>query len=469
MFFIPAATSPEKEGSLTNTQRLLQWHDKALDPPGDCRSDLWFVYNLGKKLKELYKDSIDPKDAPLLNLTWDYDYEQPPRLPDGSVSQNQGEPDANRVLQEINGYHVNQTDPKTGKPKLLSGFSDCKDDGSTACGGWVYSGVFPEYERNRAREREGHDTNPLHPNWGFAWPHNRRILYNRASADPNGNPWSERKQLIWWDTAQHKWVGDDEPDFEPDKSPDYRPTPECTGMDAIGGAEPFIMKPDGRAWLWAPGGTKDGPLPAHYEPIKSPVPNLLYPKYPDSPTVRYLEGPDNPIAHTPETEYPIVACTFRMTEHYLSGPMSRFNSWLNELMPAMFVELSPELAEEKGIENGGWLTVSSPRGEIEARALVTRRLHTLTVQGQTIHQVGIPFQWGYSGEIVGSSVNDLIAMSADANVSIHEAKVFVCQIRAGRAANQPTKPTAQTMPWANRAPIPDTLPAAQPEGHMRKT
>ena len=468
VFFIPAATSPEKEGSLTNTQRLLQWHDKALDPPHDCRSDLWFVYNLGKKLKELYHDSIDPKDAALLNLTWDYDYEEPPRLPDGTLSKIEGEPDANRVLQEINGWHVNQMDAATGKPKLLTGFAECKDDGSTACGGWIYSGVFPESTRNRARERQSHDANPLHPNWGYAWPHNRRILYNRCSADPTGNPWSERKKLIWWDGAQKKWIGDDEPDFEPDKAPDYRAKPDSKGMEAIGGADPFIMKPDGRAWLWAPGGTKDGPLPTHYEPIESPVRNLLYPKYTDSPTVRYLESPGNPIAHAPTQQYPIVACTFRMTEHYLSGPMSRFNSWLNELMPAMFVELSPELAADKGIENGGWLTVISMRGEIEARALVTRRLHSLHVQGQTVHQIGIPFQWGYAGETVGSSVNDLIAMSADANVSIHESKVFACEIRAGRTARQPTQPTAQTQPWANRDAIPDTPTAAQPEGHMRK-
>lgn len=469
VFFIPAASMPEKEGSLTNTQRLLQWHDKALDPPDDCRSDLWFVYNLGKKLKELYKDSIDPRDAPLLDLTWDYDFEQTQRLPDGRLTRIQGEPDASRILQEINGWKIDEIDPLTGKPTPLSGFSECRDDGSTACGCWVYSGVFPEPGRNRAREREGHDTNPLHPNWGFAWPHNRRILYNRASADPEGRPWSERKRYIWWDEGVKKWVGDDQPDFEPDKPPTYRPTPESKGMDAIGGAEPFIMKPDGRAWLFAPGGTKDGPFPAHYEPIESPFGNLLYPKQPDNPTVRYFEGPENPIAHTPTSEYPIVACTFRMTEHYLSGPMSRFNSWLNELMPEMFVELSPELAAEKGIEHGGWLTVSSPRGEIEARALVTRRMHPLPVQGKIMHQIGIPFQWGYAGEIVGSSVNDLIAMSADSNVSMHETKVFACQLRAGRAPDQPTKPTVSTVPWANRNLIPDTPPAAQPEGHLRKS
>ncbi len=469
VFFMPAAAAPEKEGSFTNTQRLLQWHDKALDPPDDCRSDAWFVYNLGKKLRELYKDSIDPKDAPLLGLTWDYDMEAAQRLPDGRISRIEGEPNGHKILQEINGWHIGVPDPKyPDKPKLLSGFSDCKDDGSTACGGWIYSGVFPDYDRNRARDREGHDANPQHPNWGYAWPHNRRILYNRASADPQGNPWSERKKLLWWDATKKKWQGDDEPDFEPDKSPDYRPSVDSKGMAAIGGADPFIMKPDGKAWLYAPGGTKDGPLPVHYEPIESPVNNLLHPTTPRNPTARYFDGPDNQIAHTPSAQHPIVACTFRMTEHYLSGPMSRFNSWLNELMPAMFVEISPELAGEKNIENGGWMTVASPRGAIEARALVTRRMKPLPVEGRIVHQIGIPFQWGYSGEIVGSSVNDLIPMTADSNVSMHETKVFACDVRAGRSPNQPVKPSVQPVPWANRDRIPDTPDGAQPEGHLKK-
>jgi formate dehydrogenase major subunit len=468
VFFIPAAAAPEKEGSFTNTQRLLQWHDKALDPPDDCRSDAWFVYNLGKRLKTLYQDSIDPKDAPLLNLTWDYDFDEPPRLPDGSLSRIAGEPDVEKILMEINGYNLKKQDPKTGKPRLLSGFSECKDDGSTACGCWVYSGVFPEPGRNRARERKI-TVNPVQPDWGFAWPHNRRIMYNRASADPEGRPWSERKKYIWWDEAQRKWVGDDQPDFEPEKPPSYRPGPNAKGMDAIGGAEPFIMKPDGRAWLFAPGGTKDGPFPSHYEPAESPLRNILYPKQQDSPTVRYFEGPYNPIAHTPESDYPIVACTFRLTEHYLSGPMSRFNSWLNELQPAMFVELSPELAAEKGIEHGGWLTVASPRGEIQARAMVTRRLKPLVIEGRTVHQIGLPFHWGFAGETVGSIANDLTSLVADPNVSMHEGKVFACQVRAGMASRQPTQPTVPVAPWPTREPAPETPHAAQPEGQFRRS
>jgi formate dehydrogenase major subunit len=467
VFFLPAAAAPEKEGSFTNTQRLLQWHDKAVDPEGDCRSDSWFVYNLGKRLKKLYANSTDPKDDPIKHLTWDYDYDTTPRLPDGSLSRIEGEPDVSKVLQEVNGCDLTQIDPRTGKPKLLSGYSDLKDDGTTACGCWIYSGVFPEPDHNRARDRKI-TANPVQPDWGYAWPHNRRIMYNRASADPQGRPWSERKKYIWWDADKKKWVGDDQPDFEPDKPPDYRPGPDAKGMDAIGGDEPFIMKPDGRGWLFAPGGTKDGPFPTHYEPVESPFPNVLYPRQPDSPTTRFFEGPLNPIAHTPESDYPIVGCTFRLTEHYLSGPMSRFNSWLNELQPTMFVEISPELAEEKGIRHGEMMTVITPRAEIEAKAMVTRRLRPLTVEGRTIHQIGVPFHWGFAGETVGSIANDLTSLVADPNVSMHEGKVFACQVRTGGAARQPVTPTVPYAPWPTRAPSPDTPPAAQPEGHLKR-
>src|SRR5207249_332622 len=204
-----------------------------------------------------------------------------------------------------------EIDPRTGKPKLIADFSKLKDDGSTACRCWIYSGVFPDPEKNRARERKITD-NPLQPEWGFAWPHNRRVMYNRASADPEGRPWSERKKLTWWDEEQRRWTGLDEPDFEPEKPPDYRPAPDAKGMDAIAGDQPFIMKPDGLGWLYAPGTVKDGPLPAHYEPVESPVGNLLYPKQTCNPTVRTFEGPLNPVAHAPTAEFPVVACTFRL-------------------------------------------------------------------------------------------------------------------------------------------------------------
>jgi formate dehydrogenase major subunit len=458
VFFLPAAASPEKEGTLTNTQRLLQWHGKAVDPPGDCRSDAWFVYDLGKRLRALYAGSTDPRDQPLLKLTWDYDEHEPHRHADGSTSRIEGEPDVEKVLAEINGFTTSD-----GRP--VKGFSDLKDDGSTACGCWIYSGVYPEPGRNRAKERRITE-NPLQPEWGFAWPHNRRVMYNRASADPEGRPWSERKKLVWWDEQQRRWVGDDEPDFEPDKPPGYRPTPGAKGMDAIGGAEPFVMKPDGVGWLFASGAVKDGPLPAHYEPLESPVGNLLHPEHPINPAVRTFDGPLNHVSSRPTPDYPVVACTFRLTEHYLSGPMSRFNSWLNELQPAMFVELSPELAAERGIAHGGWLTVESPRGRIEARAMVTRRLRPLLVGGRAIHQIGLPFHWGYAGETVGGNANDLTSLVAEANVSMHEGKVFACEVRAGRLEGDHPGPTAWPVAWPTRGPTPDTPPSARPEGEF---
>lgn len=466
VFFLPAASIPEKEGSFTNTQRLLQWHDKSIDPPGDCRSDCWYVFQLGKRLKKLYEGSTDPKDQPLLSLTWDYEREHPQRLPDGRISRIEGEPDISKIHQEINGFNLAEIDPRTGAPKLLSGFEELKDDGSTACGCWIYSGCFPAPDRNRSRERV-RTSNPLEPEWGFAWPQNRRVMYNRASADPEGRPWSERKKLIYWDDSQQRWVGSDIPDFEPDKPPHYRPSRDAKGMDAIAGNQPFIMKPDGRGWLFSPGKTKNGPLPVHYEPVESPVANALYPKQLIDPTTRFFESPLNAVAHTPTEEFPIVACTFRVTEHYLSGPMSRFNSWLNELMPAMFVELSPELASQYGIVNGGWATVTSARGEIEARAMVTRRIKPLNLKGRVLHQIGLPFHWGFAGESVGSIANDLTSLVADPNVSMHEGKVFACRIREGRSRLPAGKPTKAYAPWPQRNPTPDTPPASQPEGHLR--
>jgi formate dehydrogenase major subunit len=483
VFFLPAAAAPEKEGTLTNTQRMLQWHHKALDPLGDSRSDAWFLYDLGRRLKALYAGSTDPKDQPLLHLTWDYDFNEQPRLPDGTVSRIGGEPDLEKVLQEINGYVVKDeggrmkdeqktdtlerssssfTPHPSSFRRLLTSFSELKADGTTACGCWIYSGVCPEPGRNRAKERVRTD-NPVHPEWGWAWPDNRRVLYNRASADPDGKPWSDRKKLVWWDEARQHWVGFDVPDFEAGKPPGYRPLPGATGMAAIAGDRPFITKPDGLGWLYAPA-VKDGPLPTHYEPVESPVGNLLYPKQTCNPTVRTFEGPLNRLAHAPTGEFPVVATTFRLTEHYLSGPMSRFNSWLNELQPEMFVELSPELAAERGITHGGWLTVATARGRIEARAMVTRRLRPLLIEGRIIHQVGLPFHWAFAGEVVGGNANDLTSIVADPNVSMHECKAFACQVTAGRTAGPQPSPTARAVRWPTRGPIPDTPAAAQPEG-----
>jgi formate dehydrogenase major subunit len=412
VFLMPAASHVEKEGSFTQTQRLVQWRDKALEPPGDARSDLWFVYELFKRIRKRYEGSTKDRDWPILNLTWDY---------------GEDEPDAHAVLKEINGYDV-----ATGEP--VPGFAELADDGSTACGCWIYSGVFAGGV-NRAQRREPGDIaqQDLSPDWGWAWPANRRILYNRASADPDGRPWSERKKLVWWDGE--KWTGDDVPDFPVDKPPDYRPDPDARGMDAIGGADPFIMMADGRGWLYAPSGLLDGPLPTHYEPLESPLNNPLYPDIHANPGALRWTRRDNPYAEPGDPRYPCVATTFRLTEHHTAGGMSRWLPWLDELQPEMFAEIDPVLAAARGIADGGWMTISSPRADIVCRARVTERMRPLTIDRATVHQVALPWHWGFGGPDPGGAANDLITLSGDPNTSIHESKAFVCDVRAGRGGH----------------------------------
>ena len=418
IFLLPASLPGEKEGTFTNTQRLIQWHDKVVDPPGDTRSDLWFYYHLGQRLKALYADSPDPKDAPIRSLTWDY-----------PTFGAHDEPSAEAILKEINGYTWLDR-------QQIADFKDLKDDGSTACGCWIYTGVFPKHDFNHARSRKADppDGPGTHLDWGFAWPSNRRVMYNRASADPDGKPWSERKRYMEWDPAKKEWVGPDKPDFSlnkpPDETPDWSKGP-LYGMDAHDGKSPFMMSADGKAWLFVPSGLKDGPLPTHYEPVESPVKNPLY-KQQDSPVAKKWARDDNPYHEVGDPRYPYVVTTYRLTEHHSGGIPTRMVPSTAELQPEGFAEIPPELAAEKGIQNLDWVVISTARGAIETKALVTERLRPFEIDGRRIYQIGMPWHFGWQGYATGDIANVLSSIVGDPNTTIHEGKAFTCDLRRGR-------------------------------------
>ncbi|GJE41536.1 Formate dehydrogenase-O major subunit [Methylobacterium soli] len=417
VFFLPAAMPGEKEGTVTNTSRLVQWHDKVCEAPGDSRSDLWFIYHLGRRLKQLYADSRETRDGAIQALTWDYPVE-------GEIQ----EPKAEAVLAEINGYTVSDGEP-------VASYKELKDDGSTACGGWMYCGVMPKKGHNVARSRkpDGPDGPGSHLGWAFAWPSNRRTLYNRASADPSGKPWSERKKMIWWDEEKETWTGLDVPDFVETKRPDYRPdwSKRPHGMDALGGNDPFIMEADGKSQLFVPTGLKDGPLPTHYEPIESPVKNPLYGQQ-FNPTAKLWGRPGNELHPPEDPRFPYVFTTFRLTELHCGGISTRAMPHTAELQPEAFVEVSPELAAELGIRHRDWTVLSSLRGEIEVRAMVTERVRPFTVAGRVVHQIGMPWVFGREGYARGAIANVLLAITGDANTSIHTTKALTVNLRAGR-------------------------------------
>lgn len=421
VFLMPAATHVEKAGTFTQTQRMLQWRFQAAPPPGDARSELWFFYQLGKKLKERLGDSTDPRDLPLQKVTWDY------------VENEEGEPNSEDILKEINGYYLDG--PKKGE--LLPAFVEMKNDGTTSGGCWIYTGVYKDGVNQSARKVPGSEQNEVAPEWGWVWPANRRILYNRASAKPDGTPWSERKKYVWWDDAQGTWVGDDVPDFPVTKSPDYRAPADAVGPDALDGTDAFIMQADGRGWLFAPSGLSDGPLPTHYEPQESPVTNVLY-KQQQSPTRLTIKRPDNlqrPEPGMPGAEvFPFVFSTYRLTEMYTSGAMSRRLPFLAELQPGLFCEVDKDLAAKRGLENGEWATIISPRGVIEAQVLVTDRMQMLTINGEEFHQIGLPFHYGESETtaVAGDGANDLLGLTLEPNVFIQNSKIGACDIQPGR-------------------------------------
>lgn len=418
VFLMPAALPAEKAGSLTNTHRLLQWHDKAVDAPGDSRSELWFVDELGRRLKALYAGSTRAEDRAIVNLRWDWPRDA------------EGEPDAEAVLRAINGWRV-------ADGTLLEKPQELKDDGSTACGAWIYCGVFPAQGRNLARGRkaDGADGPGTHLGWGWSWPANRRTLANRASADPAGRPWSARKALIHWDEAAGKWTGADVPDFPPDKRPDYQPdwSRRPAGMAAHSGADPFILMPDGRAWLFAPSGLKDGPLPEHYEPVETPARNPLHPAMSSSPAAKRWDQPGNALAEPGDARFPHVLTTFRLTEHHSGGTPTRIVPSTAELQPEMFAEITQEMARDLGVAPTEWVVIETERGAIEAKAIPTARLRPLRLpDGRWSHPVALPWHYGWAGLATGDVANVLTAVVGDANTGMHENKALACAVRPGR-------------------------------------
>jgi formate dehydrogenase major subunit len=416
VFFLPANASFEKEGTVSNSGRWSQYRWKAVSPREgvNSKSDLFIVNDLALRVKKLYEGSTAKRDLAITKLTWNY-------------SDGIGEyPKMQRIAKEINGYEI-----ATGKTVGL--FGELKDDGTTACGNWIYSGMYVKgvdvntdqddeqfFKDYKCCNRDDDDKAPdgskgigNYLNWSYAWPANRRIIYNRCSADWAGKPWTQDKANLWWDGS--KWTGYDIPDFVGTKAP-----------TDPGGTDPYIMMNDGVGALFAPTGMADGPFTEHYEPFESPIPNA-FSSVELNPAVHIYDDTMNGLSDS--AQYPIVATTYRMCEHWQSGVMTRNLAWLAELVPHMFVEMSEELAQEKQIKNGDQVIVSNVRGEVKAVAMVTKRFKPLNVRGKLVHQLGMPWNFGYKGIVTGHQANLLTAHIGCANTRIPEYKALLCDVR----------------------------------------
>ncbi len=413
VFLLPASASMEKEGSIANSGRWTQYRWKACSPREGVhsKSDLFICNDIGLRVKKLYEGSTAAKDLQITKLTWNY-------------SDGIGEyPKMQRIAKEINGYDIT-----TGKTVGL--FGELKDDGTTACGNWIYSGSYVKgvdvtvdqddeqfYKDYKVCNRDDNDLGPdgkegigNYLNWSWAWPANRRIIYNRCSSDINGKKWADDKAILWWDGSA--WVGYDIPDFA-----------AANGTAAV----PYLMMNDGVAALYAPTGMADGPFPEHYEPYEGPLENKFN-SIQLNPAVHIYSDEMN--GKSDFDKYPIVATTYRMSEHWQSGVMTRNLAWLGELVPHMFIELSEELAAEKGIKNGDTIVVSNVRGEVKAYAMVTKRFKPFTIAGgQVVHHIGMPWNFGYKGIVTGHQANLLTAFIGCPNTRIPEYKAFLCDVR----------------------------------------
>jgi formate dehydrogenase major subunit len=416
VFLFPVADSMEKEGSISNSGRWLQWRYQAVKAHGDAKSDLWYANRLGLELKKLYQ--ADPKAVspdPIVKLNWNYG----------------DDPDVHLVAKEINGYTV-------ADKKQVANFTKLTDDGATACGNWIYSGSYPGPDKkdNLMARRDKKDPSGLgvYPNWSWAWPVNRRIIYNRCSVDPQGQPWNKDKALFKWNPVTKTWAKSDVPDFGwIDAKTKLEIPPEVSAKT------PFIMLPEGKSRIFVPGGAcKEGPLPEHYEALECPYVNPVSSQQ-SNPVMKVWKSELDRVAQVCDPKYPIIATTFRVTEHWQAGAMTRNLTWQAEMMPEMFVEMSPSLAKAKGIKAGDWVRVKSVRGEVKARADVTHRVAPFTCgkppMQNTVELVALPWHFGFAGLITGGpdaqqnyAANQLAPMVGDANTMIPEYKVFLVDV-----------------------------------------
>ncbi len=410
VYRLPCAGFAEKDGSMTNSARWVTWKYAAVPPPGDARLDQDIVAQIFLKVRELYKKEGGKFPDPIVNATWNYTIPTKPSLAE--------------VAKEINGKAVTDiSDEKTNLSlkagQQLPGFAALRDDGSTSCGNWIYSGSWTE-AGSQIQRRGTDDPSGLgiYPNWAWSWPANRRVLYNRASCDADGKPWDPSRKQVWWNEAGQKWAGNDVPDFKPDSKP----------SDHMG---PFIMNPEGVGRLFAPIGVlADGPFPEHYEPIESPTKNLLHPAQSNNPLVKKFNTPYDKFGDP--AEYNIVCTTYRLTEQY--HYWTKNNPMNVQLIPESFVEMPVELAEEKGIKGTDKVKVISARGTYIAKAFVTRRLKPLMIDGKKVYPIGLPIHQGFRGIIedegkdARTPANLLTPAVTDPNAHTPESKGFLVKL-----------------------------------------
>jgi formate dehydrogenase major subunit len=418
VFFLPAAVSVEKEGSITNSGRWSQWRYQGPKPLGNSLPDGQMIMELGNKIKAEYKNG-GTFPEPIVNLKWDY--------------LTHGEYDPHKVAKEINGYFLKDVTLKGKtykKGTLVPSFAFLQADGSTSSGNWLYCNSYTE-KGNMAARRSTKDAPNyigLYPEFAWCWPVNRRIIYNRASVDLKGKPWDLKDWVIKFagDSKDGKYVSKKWQGDVPDGG--WYPMQNPDGSMRKDSKYAFIMRKHGHGQIFGPG-RADGPFPEHYEPLECPIEKNLMNAQRINPTTPIYETKADEWA-TCDPRYPYVGTTYRVVEHWQTGVMTRWQPWLLEMQPQVFVEMSEELATLKGIKNGERVRVSSPRGSLECTAIVTKRLAPFKIGGAVVHQVGMPWHFGWRMPVNGKedSANLLTPATGDPNTRIPETKAFMVNV-----------------------------------------